>query len=115
MFNYSAKKGPGAPKFIDKPTMRQADDGHRVTFECQLTADPDPVVTWYRNTDVIKDKGRWRIKQSKKEKVFTQTLIMDRVTPDDSGTYICHAKNKDGDDKAIINLNFDGKFHKVGL
>ncbi|XP_072021853.1 twitchin-like isoform X7 [Amphiura filiformis] len=103
----AAKKGPGAPKFLDKPSMRQADDGHRVTFECQLTAEPDPEVTWYRNTDIIKDKGRWRIKQSKKEKVFTQTLIMDRVTPDDSGTYICYAKNKAGDDKAIINLNFD--------
>ena len=89
--------------------MRQADDGHRVTFECELTANPDPEVTWYRNTDIIKDKGRWRIKQAKKKDRFVQTLIMDRVTPDDSGTYICHAKNKDGDDKAIINLNFDGK------
>lgn len=89
--------------------MRQSDDGHRVTFECELTGEPDPDVTWYRNTEVIKDKGRWRLKKSKKANVFTQTLIMDRVTPEDSATYICHAKNSAGDAKSIINLNFDGK------
>ena len=47
-----------APNFTQKPVTKQADNGRKLLFECQLTADPEPEITWFRDDVLIKAGGK---------------------------------------------------------
>ena len=46
-----------APNFIQKPVTKQADNGKKLLFECQLTADPAPQISWFRDDKQITPGG----------------------------------------------------------
>lgn len=46
-----------APSFVQKPTIKPDADGKRLCFECKIKADPEPVITWYRDNSEIINKG----------------------------------------------------------
>lgn len=46
-----------APNFIQKPVTKQADNGKKLLFECQLTADPAPQITWFKDEQQITPGG----------------------------------------------------------
>ena len=48
-----------APSFVDKPAIRQGTNS--VIFEVRCKAAPEPTVTWYMGTTVIKHGGRYNI------------------------------------------------------
>lgn len=48
-----------APNFIQKPVTKQADNGKKLLFECQLTADPAPQITWFRDEQQITPGGEF--------------------------------------------------------
>ena len=100
---------PGRPQFISNPTMSQSDNGHTLTFQCVVEADPEPQIGWTQNNTLIIDGGRYKMKKAAAGNKFTVSLTIDKVTPDDRGTYVVYAANKAGEAHATINLNFDSK------
>ncbi len=47
-----------APSFLQKPTIRSEADGTRLCFECQIKADPEPKLHWYRDNIRLLDEGK---------------------------------------------------------
>ncbi|XP_033116214.1 twitchin-like [Anneissia japonica] len=102
------KTPPGtAPTFLGKPTMTQSEDGHELTFEASLKADPKPSIAWFFNNKPLKDGGRFKINIKQSANVFVLTLNIKKVTPDDGGSYKIEAKNDLGVSTSTINLNFN--------
>ncbi|XP_077990140.1 twitchin-like isoform X3 [Glandiceps talaboti] len=97
-----------APSFAGKPVMKQSKDGHHMSFESELTADPRPQITWYHGDRLLQDGGRIRIIIEKEGSTgYFLVLELADVTPTDGGVYTVVAKNEYGESKATINLNFD--------
>lgn len=95
------------PTFTIKPQLRQEDDGNKLCFECQMTSNPRPEITWYRGDEQLYDDHRTviRIKEIGVNK-YKITLELDDVFETDAGLYKVLAKNKQGEVAASINLNF---------
>jgi len=43
-----------APKFTEKLKPQHSPDGGTVTFECRVDGSPRPLITWFRQTAIIK-------------------------------------------------------------
>ncbi|XP_070534198.1 LOW QUALITY PROTEIN: twitchin-like [Ptychodera flava] len=105
----SRKKGK-APHFAGKPKLQQSKDGHRMSFEAELTADPEPTITWYRGDQKLKQGGRINIIIEREGAAgYFLILEIDDVTPEDGGVYKVVAANEFGESTSTINLNFDVK------
>lgn len=50
-----------APTFAKKPAIRQEDDGKRLLFECRITADPTPKVSWFHDGNVVNNSPRHKV------------------------------------------------------
>ncbi|KAK7500459.1 hypothetical protein BaRGS_00008366, partial [Batillaria attramentaria] len=97
-----------APNFIQKPVTRQENNGQKLLFECMLTADPMPVITWFRDNTVIPPGGRYSIRTEPRDnKTFFLVLEINGVSAQDAGNYKVTAKNDLGESNATIRLNFD--------
>ncbi|XP_025833492.1 twitchin isoform X4 [Agrilus planipennis] len=96
-----------APTFAKKPTIRQEEDGKRLLFECRIQADPKPVVTWFHNTNPVKESSRHKLRIDKDGHSYFATLEIKNVTVEDAGKYKVTAKNELGESNATISLNFD--------
>lgn len=99
-----------APKFLQKPQLKQEDGGKRLVFTCQIEGSPKPAIQWFRGDDPLKDGGRLQssVKDDGANK-YTIQLQITGVTADDGGTYKVVAKNDKGEGTASINLNFQGE------
>ncbi|OQR71703.1 twitchin-like, partial [Tropilaelaps mercedesae] len=111
-------KEPVAPTFLHKPILRQEDDGNRLVFECELIANPRPMVTesntwvqWFRNEHEVLDTQRteYKILEKAPGKYYI-ALAIDDVYEPDKGLYTVFAKNHLGDVSSSINLNFLRKY-----
>ncbi|XP_069132543.1 twitchin-like isoform X11 [Argopecten irradians] len=103
-----------APNFIQKPVTKQADNGRKLLFECQLTADPTPEITWFRDDTLIKAGGRIKITTTPQDqKKYFIVLEIDGVNAKDAGNYRVTAKNALGESNATIRLNFDSDEKKA--
>ncbi|XP_021346443.1 twitchin-like isoform X8 [Mizuhopecten yessoensis] len=117
--NFGAKQGQKqqdgiAPNFIQKPVTKQADNGRKLLFECQLTADPAPEITWFRDDTLIKAGDRIKITTSPQDqKKYFIVLEIDGVNAKDAGNYRVTAKNALGESNATIRLNFDSEEKKA--
>lgn len=56
-----------APNFTQKPAIKQEDGGKRMLFECQLTADPEPSITWSRDGTELKAGGMITLQSKSQE------------------------------------------------
>ncbi|XP_055900297.1 twitchin-like isoform X6 [Biomphalaria glabrata] len=111
--NFSAAGGQKqqegiAPNFIQKPVTRQENNGKKLLFECSLTSDPAPAITWYKDNAVIQSEGRFNIRAEPREnKTYFLVLEINDVAAQDAGNYKVTAKNTLGESNATIRLNFD--------
>ncbi|KAH9502719.1 hypothetical protein Btru_069594 [Bulinus truncatus] len=97
-----------APNFIQKPVTRQENNGKKLLFECSLTSDPAPAITWYKDNAVIQSEGRFNIRAEPREnKTYFLVLEINDVAAQDAGNYKVTAKNTLGESNATIRLNFD--------
>lgn len=55
-----------APTFSKKPTIRQEDGGRRLVFECKVTAEPAPTVTWKHGGTTVTASSRIKVRRSAK-------------------------------------------------
>ena len=100
-----------APRFTQKPALRQEDGGQRLVFQCVLEASPKPAISWFRGTTPLSSSDRLRMRvDSAGGNAYNVIMEILGVTQGDAGTYKVSAKNKLGEVSASINLNFGGQF-----
>uniref|UniRef100_K1R5L7 Titin n=1 Tax=Magallana gigas TaxID=29159 RepID=K1R5L7_MAGGI len=103
----SKKQQGQPPKFTTKPMIRQ--EGDKIIFDCKLTADPKPTITWYKGTEVLKEGGRYKMKMTSDKANHTVSMEIGGGGMQDGGEYKAVAKNSFGESTATITLNFEGK------
>uniref|UniRef100_A0A673HMZ5 Myosin light chain kinase, smooth muscle n=1 Tax=Sinocyclocheilus rhinocerous TaxID=307959 RepID=A0A673HMZ5_9TELE len=67
-------------------------DGERLRIECQVTSDPQAVITWILDGKIVK-ASKFIILSQEGEKC---SLTIDKALPEDEGRYTCKAENAHG-------------------
>ena len=70
----------------------------------------DPVVTWYRNNQLVKPSKYFKM-DSSMDGVHTLTIM--EAFPEDAGTYKCVARNKAGEVTVVTSLKVHGKYDEL--
>ncbi|CAG5126018.1 unnamed protein product, partial [Candidula unifasciata] len=93
------------PYVVEEPQMVDVEEGEPVHFTCTIKGKPHPVVTWYRNNQLVKPSKYFRM-DSTTEGVHTLTIM--EAFPEDTGTYKCVARNKAGEVSVVTYLKVHG-------
>lgn len=83
--------------------------GADATLKCQIGGDPQPDVVWERKNVPIFSEGRYSISQEGK----AYFLHISNVCAEDSGQYICKAKNTVGETCAAATLKVEHESQEV--
>jgi Immunoglobulin I-set domain len=84
-------------------------------MKCKCKAKPEPVVTWYRGTKVVKESSKITIRTTNlEEDIFELTMEIKDPGAADGGTYRCHVKNDFGESNANLNLNIEAEPEQEG-
>ncbi|KAJ1183465.1 hypothetical protein NDU88_000285 [Pleurodeles waltl] len=94
----------GAPRFLSYPRTFTARSGEDATLRCQIAGDPRPSVVWEKDKCPLPPSGRYRVL----EDGTAYQLRISAVTPQDSGQYICKARNGVGETYAAAALHVEG-------
>ena len=78
-------------------------------FDCKLTADPKPVVTWQHGNKPITVGGRHKLNHTTDKNNHNISLEISNPSAADGGEYKAIAKNSLGESTATITLNFEGE------
>ncbi|XP_068615824.1 obscurin-like protein 1, partial [Brachionichthys hirsutus] len=101
----------GAPRFLAYPRPVVVQSGTDAALKCQIGGDPRPAVIWERSNEKIDPKGRYRVFEDGN----VYNLIISAVTAEDSGQYICKAKNSIGETCAAATLKVEGEAQEMEL
>ncbi|MCJ8732805.1 hypothetical protein PDJAM_G00215510 [Pangasius djambal] len=101
----------GAPRFLAYPRTVVVQSGTDAVLKCQISGDPRPAVIWERNNEKIHPGGRYRVFEDGN----IYNLIITVVTAEDSGQYICKAKNCIGETYAAATLKVEGEAQEMEL
>ncbi|XP_074660403.1 disorganized muscle protein 1-like [Tubulanus polymorphus] len=101
------KKPEGvAPTFVQKPAIKQ--ETGRLVFECQIQADPEPNISWFKENSLLNEDNRLKFRvDSLGNQVYVVALELYNVTAQDGGSYKVTAKNQFGTSNATLKLNVD--------
>ncbi|MGH0116900.1 UNVERIFIED_CONTAM: hypothetical protein FKN15_040889 [Acipenser sinensis] len=95
----------GAPRFLAYPRPLVVQGGTDAVLKCQIAGDPRPAVIWERANKQLHPDGRYRLFEDGN----VYNLIISRVGAEDSGQYICKAKNSIGETYAAATLKVEGE------
>jgi len=111
LLEFSSSTADGsAPVFIQKPVIKQENDGKRLIFECKISAEPKPDLFWSRDDVSIQNSGRYLIYcDALPNNAYVACLEIDDVNTSDGGKYKVLAKNTLGESNAQITLNLESK------
>jgi hypothetical protein len=99
-----------APRVTVKPNLKQEDNGNKLVFQCEIEANPQPDIKWFKENIQLTDSARIKSRCTPKGgNTYALSLEVDNLTSDDSGQYKVTAKNRLGEVSAAIALNFAGK------
>ncbi|XP_057709169.1 obscurin-like protein 1 isoform X2 [Corythoichthys intestinalis] len=101
----------GAPRFLAYPRQVGVLSGTDAVLKCQIGGDPRPAVIWERNNEKIDPQGRYRVFEDGN----VYNLIITGVTIEDSGQYMCKAKNSIGETYAAATLKVEGEAQELEL
>ncbi|KAM6332791.1 obscurin-like protein 1 [Podargus strigoides] len=93
----------GAPKFLAYPRAFTVQSGTDAVLSCQITGDPRPSILWEKDKTPIEPSGHFHIEA----KGDLYSLLVSGATPQDSGLYVCKAKNSIGETYAAATLNVE--------
>ncbi|NXG27921.1 OBSL1 protein, partial [Dromaius novaehollandiae] len=93
----------GAPRFLAYPRTFTVQNGADAVLKCQIAGDPRPSILWEKDRTPIEPSGRFHVEA--KGNVYS--LLVSRVTSEDSGLYICKAKNNVGETYAAAMLKVE--------
>ncbi|XP_028291237.1 obscurin-like protein 1 isoform X10 [Gouania willdenowi] len=99
----------GAPRFLAYPRPVVVQSGTDAVLKCQIGGDPRPAVIWERNNEKIHPEGRYRVFEDGN----VYNLIISAVNTEDSGQYICKAKNSIGETYAAATLKVEGEAQEM--
>ncbi|XP_051738415.1 obscurin-like isoform X36 [Ctenopharyngodon idella] len=94
----------GVPRFLTRPKAFSLSVGRDASLSCTIVGNPVPVVTWEKDKLLLSTGGRFKTVED--GDVYRLTIY--DLTLEDSGQYICRAKNNVGEAYAAVTL-------KVGL
>uniref|UniRef100_A0A8C4KTT1 Ig-like domain-containing protein n=1 Tax=Dromaius novaehollandiae TaxID=8790 RepID=A0A8C4KTT1_DRONO len=93
----------GAPRFLAYPRTFTVQNGADAVLKCQIAGDPRPSILWEKDRTPIEPSGRFHVEA----KGNMYSLLVSRVTSEDSGLYICKAKNNVGETYAAAMLKVE--------
>ncbi|NXE31678.1 OBSL1 protein, partial [Ptilorrhoa leucosticta] len=93
----------GAPRFLAYPRAFTAQSGTSVVLSCQIMGDPQPSILWEKDKNPIEPSGRFHMEA----KGDLYSLMVSCATPQDSGLYVCKAKNSVGETYAATTLRVE--------
>ncbi|NXG77705.1 OBSL1 protein, partial [Baryphthengus martii] len=93
----------GAPRFLAYPRAFTVRSGTDAILSCQITGDPRPSILWEKDKTPIEPAGRFHVEA----KGDLYSLLVSRTTPQDSGLYVCKAKNSVGETYAATTLKVE--------
>ncbi|XP_075368115.1 obscurin-like protein 1 [Mycteria americana] len=93
----------GAPRFLAYPRAFTVQSGADAVLSCQITGDPRPSILWEKDKTPIEPAGRFHVEA----KGDLYSLLVSRTTPQDSGLYVCKAKNSVGETYAAATLKVE--------
>uniref|UniRef100_A0A8C6JRK1 Obscurin-like protein 1 n=1 Tax=Melopsittacus undulatus TaxID=13146 RepID=A0A8C6JRK1_MELUD len=94
---------PSEPGFLAYPRAFMVQSGTDAVLSCQITGDPRPSILWEKDKIPIEPSGRFHVEA----KGDLYSLLVSRATPQDSGVYVCKAKNKVGETYAAATLKVE--------
>ena len=90
-----------SPQFVTKPSPSMTvNEKQNVTIPCKAVGFPPPVITWYKDGQVIGEERKHF--QNRHLEIIT-------ILYEDHGIYICTAENLLGRVQLSVNLTVNGK------
>ncbi|KAM9630958.1 obscurin-like protein 1 isoform 5-T6 [Morphnus guianensis] len=93
----------GAPRFLAYPRAFTVRSGTDAVLSCQITGEPRPSILWEKDKTPVEPSGRFHVEA----KGDLYSLLVSRATPQDSGLYVCKAKNSVGATYAAATLKVE--------
>ncbi|XP_014826379.1 PREDICTED: obscurin isoform X17 [Poecilia mexicana] len=90
----------GAPRFLTRPKAFTVGVGKDATLSCTVVGNPTPVISWEK--DKLKLSSGGRFKTVEDGDIYRLTIY--DLTLEDSGQYMCRAKNNIGEAYAAVTL-----------
>ncbi|XP_029381509.1 obscurin isoform X2 [Echeneis naucrates] len=90
----------GAPRFLTRPKAFAVCAGKDATLSCTIVGSPTPLITWEKEKLKLKSGGRFKTVED--GDVYRLTIY--DLTLEDSGQYMCRAKNNVGEAYAAVTL-----------
>ncbi|XP_068604975.1 obscurin [Brachionichthys hirsutus] len=90
----------GVPRFLTRPKAFSVCVGKDATLSCAVVGDPTPLITWEKDKMKLTSGGRF--KSVEDGDVYRLTVY--DLTLEDSGLYMCRAKNNVGEAYAAVTL-----------
>ncbi|XP_055084469.1 LOW QUALITY PROTEIN: obscurin-like [Periophthalmus magnuspinnatus] len=90
----------GVPRFLTRPKAFSVCTGKDATLSCTIVGSPTPLVTWEKDKLCLKSGGRFKTVED--GDVYRLTIY--ELTLEDSGQYMCRAKNTVGEAYAAVTL-----------
>ncbi|XP_050925920.1 obscurin isoform X16 [Lates calcarifer] len=90
----------GAPRFLTRPKAFSVCAGKDTTLSCTIVGSPTPLITWEK--DKLKLTSGGRFKTVEDGNVYRLTIY--DLTLEDSGQYMCRAKNSVGEAYAAVTV-----------
>ena len=98
---------PEFPHFISKPSSSiTVKEKQNVTLPCKAAGFPPPVITWYKDGNVIEEERR----QFKK-----RNLEIKEIQFEDRGVYTCTAENLLGRIRTLVNVTVKGNVNCITI
>ncbi|XP_063953801.1 titin-like isoform X4 [Lytechinus pictus] len=98
------KTPTAAPHFAQTFGNRRCYEGESLTFECRITGDPKPSVSWFKD-GVKVEQGVFQISEDGQ---FHKLEILE-VFDEDAGVFECRAKNDYGEAICVATLRIKGE------
>ncbi|NXW40578.1 OBSL1 protein, partial [Nyctiprogne leucopyga] len=93
----------GAPRFLAYPRAFTVQSGTDAVLSCQITGNPRPSILWEKDKTPIKPSGHFHVEA----KGDLYSLLVSHATTQDSGVYVCKAKNSVGETYAAATLRVE--------
>ncbi|XP_038303119.1 titin isoform X1 [Canis lupus familiaris] len=108
-FIFSADITNEPPKMLQEmPKHTRCREGDSIVFECLLSGEPKPVVTWFQNGLLLKQDQKFQFEEIN----FSYRLYINEINSQDSGKYKCVAENSSGTVESVSNLTVEPVTHR---
>uniref|UniRef100_A0AAV2JPG1 non-specific serine/threonine protein kinase n=1 Tax=Knipowitschia caucasica TaxID=637954 RepID=A0AAV2JPG1_KNICA len=90
----------GVPRFLTRPKACAMCTGKDATLSATIVGSPTPLITWEKDKLRLKSGGRFKMVED--GDIYRLTIY--ELTLEDSGLYVCRAKNNVGEAYACVTL-----------